>query len=165
MKRWLFFLVPFTVVTTLGIAASVYVWVSGSPCESYAPVEFFDLEPTTRCVKVKGLAHYEVVLTATIPGNGFFPDQTYYVYGFFPPGNVEEREVRILVRTLREPERMVSFEEMEVSGVVLPMDHRKVPFNAETQMGNASNYYFSDRVYLLEPDRIAVKGETDWVRE
>lgn len=164
MRRWLFFFVPFALVSTVGIGVTAYFWVVGWPCDGYTTVDFFDLEPSTRCVRVKGSAHYEVVLDTKIPGNGFFPDQHYFVFGLFPPGNSEEREVRVLVRTERPPERMVSFEEMELEGRLLPMDYRKVPFDAETQMGRRSHYFFSDRVYLLEPDRIRVSGEPDWVR-
>ena len=80
-------------------------------------------------------------------------------------GDTDEREVRVLVRTERQPERMVSFEDMEIEGRLLPMDYRKIPFDAETQMSKRSNYYFSDRVYLLEPDTIAVDGEPLWRRE
>lgn len=164
MRRWLFFVVPFALVSTVGIGVIAYFWVVGWPCESYTPVDFFDLDPRTRCVRTRGSAHYEVVLDTKIAGNGFFADQHYYVFGLFPPGNNQEREIRVLVRTERPPERMVSFEEMEIEGRLIPMDYRKIPFDAETQMGRRSNYYFSDRIYLLEPDRILVSGEPDWVR-
>lgn len=164
MRRWLYFLVPFALVSTVGIAVTVYVWVVGWPCDDYSPVDFFDLDPRTRCVTVRGSAHYEVVLDTKIPGNGFFGDQHYYVFGLFPAGNTQEREIRVLVRTARPPERLVSFEEMEIDGRLLPMDYRKIPFDAETQLGRRSNYYFSDRVYLLEPDRIRVSGEPEWLR-
>ena len=165
MRRWLFFIVPFVAVSGVGLGISGWLWVVGWPCDEYATTGFFDLEPSTRCVSVKGTAHYEVVLTATVPGNGFFADKTYFVYGLFPRGNTNEREVRVLVRTERQPERMVSFEDMEIEGRLLPMDYRKIPFDAETQMSKRSNYYFSDRVYLLEPDTIAVDGEPLWRRE
>ncbi|MCB9674243.1 MAG: hypothetical protein H6737_03950 [Alphaproteobacteria bacterium] len=164
MKRWLWFFVPFTLVSGVGVAVLTWLWIAGTPCDSYTPVDFFDLEPTTRCVKTSGTAHYEVVVTQVVEGNGFFDDQTYYVYGLFPPGNTDEREIRVLVRTGRPAERYVSFEDMEIEGKLLPMDYRKIPFDTETRMGAKSNYFFSDRVLLLEPDRIAVDGEDDWVR-
>ena len=164
MRRWLYFFVPFALVSTVGTAVTAYFWVVGRPCDGYTAVDFFDLDPHERCVPVRGSAHYEVVLDTTIEGNGFFADQRYFVFGLFPPGNTDEREIRVLVRTTRPPERMVSFEEMEIDGRLLPMDYRKIPFDAETQMGRRSNYFFSDRVYLLEPDRVRVSGEPEWLR-
>jgi hypothetical protein len=164
VKRWLYFFVPFTLVSGIGVAVATWWWVAGTPCDSYVDTEFFDLTPATRCVRVHGTAHYEVVVTQVVEGNGFFEDQTYYVYGLFPEGNAEEREIRVLVRSGRAPERYVSFEDMTLEGRLLPMDYRKVPFDTETRMGAKSNYFFSDRILLLEPDRIAVDGEPDWLR-
>ncbi len=165
MRRWLYFFVPFTLISGVGVAIMTWFWVVGMPCDTYTRVDFFDLEPQTRCVTTAGLAHYDVVVTQVVPGNGFFDDQTYYVYGLFPKGVTDEREVRILVRTERPPERYVSFEEMTISGRLLPMDYRKVPFDTEQKMGQRSNYFFSDRALLLEPDHIEVSGEEDWFRE
>jgi len=164
VKRWLWFFVPFTLVSGLGLGAATWMWVAGSPCSTYVPVDFFDLDPSVRCVRTEGNAHYQVVVTQVVEGNGFFDDQTYYVYGLFPKGNTEDREIRVLVRTARAPEKYVSFESMVVEGRLLPMDYRKVPFDTETRMGKTSNYWFSDRVMLLEPDRIRVDGDPDWVR-
>lgn len=163
MKGWMWFVVPFTVVSAVAGAAAIVWWqVSGWPCEEYVVTDFFDLEPTTRCVTTTGLAHYDVVVTQKVAGNGFFADKTYYVYGLFPKGNTEEREVRVLVRTERPPERMVSFEQMTLDGKLLQMDYRKIPFNTERRMGQASTYFFSDRIVLLEPDAIRVDGEDEW---
>lgn len=162
MKRFLAFFIPFTLVCGLGLGLGLYWWIVGVSCDSHTPVDFFDLDPRTRCVTVTGMAHYEVVVTQTVEGNGFFEDQTYYVYGLFPKGNTDEREIRVLVRTQREPERMVSFEEMTISGRVGVLDSRKIPFNTERRMGQKSHYYFSDRVVLLEPESIAVDGEETW---
>lgn len=163
MSRWLWFFVPFVLISGIGVAATTVWWANGGwACDSYTEVPFFDLDPSTRCVRTRGLAHYEVVVTQQVAGNGFFPDRTYYVYGLFPEDNTDEREIRVLVRTERKPERMVSFEEMTIEGRLLPMDHRKVPFDTERRMGERSNYFFSDRIRLLEPDRILVNGEEPW---
>lgn len=164
-RPWLWFVVPFTIVAAVAGAAAVLWWTFGTrPCADHATVDFFDLQPTTRCVRTVGTAHYDVVVTQQVPGNGFFADRTYYVYGLFPAGNTDEREIRILVRTEREPERMVSFETMTIEGRLSAMDYRKVPFDTERLMGKKSNYFFSDRMYLLEPDRIEVDGESTWAR-
>ncbi len=165
MGRWRWFVVPFVAVAAVaGLAAAAWsVFVDG-PCESYADVDFFDLDPSVRCVRTTGTAHYEVVITQRVPGNGFFEDKTYYVFGLFPPGNTTEREIRILVRTERQPERLVSYETMTIEGALLRMDHRKIPFDTERRLGERSSYFFADRVYLLEPDRIEVDGEQPWVR-
>jgi hypothetical protein len=161
----MWFAVPFTVVAAVAGALGIVWWQTSSwPCADYTQVDFFDLEPSTRCVTVTGMAHYDVVVTQTVLGNGFFADKTYYVFGLFPPGNTDEREIRVLVRTERKPERMVSYETMTVSGKLLPMDYRKVPFDTERRMGQQSTYFFSDRIVLLEPDRIVVDGEDDWNR-
>lgn len=165
-RPWVWFVVPFTVVAAVAGAASVLWWTfAGAPCDSYTPADFFDLHPSTRCVRTEGTAHYDVVVTQTVPGNGFFPDRTYYVYGLFPKGNTDEREIRILVRSERQPERMVSYETMAIEGRLLPMDFRKVPFDTERLMGQRSNYFFGDQMFLIEPDRIEVDGEEPWVRE
>ncbi len=161
----MYFFVPFTLVSGVGVAVITWLWIVGVPCDAYQKVDFFDLGPSTRCVVTSGNAHYEVVVTQTVPGNGFFDDQTYYVYGHFPTGNIDEREVRVLVRTKRPPERYVSFEEMTITGKLLPMDYRKIPFDTEIKMGQRSNYFFPDRALLLEPDGIQVSGEEDWVLE
>lgn len=162
MKRWLAFFVPFLLVCAIGAGLFAWQWSAGRACAEHVDVGFFDLTPAVRCVRVEGTAHYEVVVTQVVPGNGFFDDRTYYVYGLFPKGNTTEREIRALVRTERPPERMVSFEDMVISGRVVPMDHHKVPFDTETRMGARSSYYFSDRIVLVEPERIEVDGEPVW---
>jgi hypothetical protein len=164
MKGWLYFFVPFVLVSGIGVAVGTYFWLNGTPCESYEPVEFFDVDASTRCVRVHGVAHYEVVVTQVVEGNGFFDDRSYYVYGLFPKGAATEREIRVLVRSEREPERFVSFEEMTLEGKVLPMDYRKIPFDTESRMGDRGGYWFNDLVVMLEPDRIEVDGEDTWVR-
>lgn len=161
MKRWLAFFVPFLLVCALGLGALGVRSLLSTPCAEYADVDFFDLEPGM-CVRVAGTAHYDVVVTQHVAGNGFFDDKSYFVYGLFPRGNTSEREIRVLVRTERPPEARVSFEDMVISGRLVRMDNRKIPFDTETRMGRISNYFFSDRVAILEPDRIEVDGEPAW---
>ena len=122
-----------------------------------------EIDPEEPFVRVRGTAHYPVVIRQEQPGNLLMPARTFYLFPLFPEGEVDDREVRVLVRTERAPERLVSYEELALEGRVSFPTADKVPWATEIEMGKRSGYFFSDRVVLIEPWRIEVAGEEPWV--
>ena len=164
MRRWLWFVVPFAAIVGAGIV--VRVWFASqqiASCEEHDPAVIDDLDLDQPCVVVQGQAHYDVVVRQRIPGNLFLPEQQRYLFPLFPSGDTSDRAIRVLVMTEREPERLVSFETMAVSGRLVPATAREVPYDVEIKIGRSGDYFFTDGLMLLVPDRIEADGEV-WHR-
>lgn len=157
MKRVLAFVVPFAVVFGIGVGASAYL----DRVSSYGPdgvptaVAFDEIDGTQRVIEVEGMAHYETVVNQRIPGSIFREEKLYYVYGLFAPYDTKSRAIRVLIRTDREPERMVSYEMMRVTGRISAVSPDKIPFDVEIMLGKQSDYWFHDDIVLLEPTAFA----------
>lgn len=163
MNKALPFVVPFVAIVAVGGAAALW---AGGPEPRGEPVEtpLYEADPEQPFVRVRGTAHYPVVIQQLQPGNLFTPDRTYYLFPLFPEGDVTDREVRVLVRTERPPERLVSYEVMALEGRVVFPTEDKVPYQTEIEMGKRSDYFFSDSMILIEPWRVEVEGEETWER-
>ncbi|HHO49964.1 MAG TPA: hypothetical protein ENK18_03615 [Deltaproteobacteria bacterium] len=162
MRRWLPFVLPFLAIVLAG--AGVKIWLSLTalpPCAEHTPADLADLELAMGCVVVSGQAHYEVVVKQTIPGNLLLDQRQLYLFPLFPEGRTQDRAIRVLVRTDREPEDLVSFETMTVSGRLIPVTTDEVPFGTEVQIGKRSDYFFTDEMLLLVPDQI-ISGDEVW---
>lgn len=164
MKKALPLLVPLVLFLVIVAAGAAVRWASTRPAPRGEPVsqEIAELHPSEPFVRVRGTAHYPVVIKQRVPGNLFVDDRTYYLYPLFAEGVVDDRAIRALIRTERAPERFVSYEVMTVEGRVLPLTEDKVPFDIEVQFGRRGDYFFADNAVLLEPWRIEVEGEGVW---
>ena len=164
MKRWLPFLLPFGAIVAAGAGAKAWsVVMTEAPCGSFTEVTLDELHPDSGCVRVDGQAHYEVVVRQTVPGNLLRDSETLFLFPLFSEGDTSERAVRILVRTEREPEDLISFETMTVAGRVELVTADKVPFGTEIEIGKRSDYFFTHDMLLLVPEEITVDGEV-WSR-
>ncbi len=145
-------------------AALVVLWQTTEPRGDPVPAELEDLDISVPFVRVSGMAHYPVVIRQTIPGRPFSPEKQLYVFPLFGPHDTEGRAVRVLVRTARKPDDLVSYEFMTLEGHVSVPTPDKVPFSTEVALGKRSDYFFTDDMVLLEPWRIEVEGEQPWER-
>ena len=118
-----------------------------------------DVSIGTPDVRVKGMAHYPIVINQRVPGNLFFEEKTYYLFGFFAPNDSNERAIRIIVRTERPPPNLVSYENMTIEGHISFPNQDKVPFETEIELGKKTAYFFIDEMLLLEPTKITVDDD------
>lgn len=149
------FLVPFgvTIIAGFGLMA----WLSYAPPPSGAPVEVAlgDLSLTgPRYVSVSGVAHYGSVVTQRTQGGLLAEPATWSLFGLFPEGDLTAREIKVLVRTMRPPERLVSFEYLTVEGALLPPDPRLVPMAVRDALANGGEWWLADDVLVIDPVRI-----------
>ncbi len=164
MKRWLPFLLPFGAIVAAGVGLKMWSLASSAPrCVAFDDLALDALDPESGCVRVTGQAHYEVVVRQTVPGNLLRDEQTLFLFPLFAEGQTGERAVRVLVRTEREPEDLVSYETMTVEGRAELVTAEKVPFGTEIEIGKRSDYFFTDDMVLLVPERVTVDGEV-WSR-
>jgi len=161
VKRWLPFVVPFVLIVAVGVAAKLYFSASMPPVDPSAAVELelADVSLDTPVVTTSGMAHYPVVVKQTVPGNLFRDEQTVYLFPLFVEHDTDDRAIRVLVRTSREPERFVSYEFMKITGAVRMATPEIVPFSTEIQIGKRSDYFFTDDMVVLEPLTVEVDGE------
>ncbi|MCB9682813.1 MAG: hypothetical protein H6733_15205 [Alphaproteobacteria bacterium] len=153
MRRWLWFVVPFALVIAGGaVAGWVLVRGDDGPC---LPVDgsFDDLRAGT-CVTLRGTAHYDSVVSQSTPDTLFAPATTWYLYGFFPVNETQDKAIRVLVRTRRPPERLVAFETMTVQGRLAIPTRALLPPDTETVLSKRTPYFFDDAVLVLVVDRI-----------
>ncbi|MBX2797834.1 MAG: hypothetical protein KTR31_09205 [Myxococcales bacterium] len=162
MRRWLPFAGPFLGIV-LGVLAVRLIW-SGSvpPCEAHTAVTVADVVLEDGCVELTAQAHYPVVVTQTVPGNLLADEQHYFVFPVFAEHDTDNRAIRVLVRTERAPEELVTYETMTVSGRLVPVTPDEIPHGTEVLIGKRSDYFFTDEMVLLVPDRI-VSGDEVWV--
>ena len=161
MRRFLPFAIPFGAIVAAGIGAYLLVGRGPGPCASHVQVPLDALDPEVEpCVTTSGQAHYGAVIRQTHPGGLLAEERRRYLFPLLPQGQVDEREVRVLVLTEREPERLVAYEAMQVSGRVVRATPDRVPYSAEIQLGEAGGYFFTDDMVVLLPDAIVSDGET-----
>jgi hypothetical protein len=146
MDRWLLF-----GAGALAVLASIgFVGWSLMPRQRIPPVDatFEELDPDLPAIRIQGTAHYRGVIIQRSRSAISFEPETMYVYGLFPVGDTEGREVRILVRTDRRPAARVDFEYVEVEGFFDAPRPHTLPFGSEEQMAGA-NYFFHPDVRVL----------------
>ena len=162
MPRWMIAVIPGAVVLAVGVA-----WwltrVSIPPCEGFEATDLRNVHLEQGCVELTAQAHYEIVVKQRIPGNLIDDERQLYLFPLFAEGGTNDRGIRVLVRTERPPEAYVSFETMTVAGRLLPVTGDDVPPGTEVRIGQRSDYFFTDGMMLLVPDRITSDGEV-WER-
>lgn len=123
--------------------------------DAFETVAFDTLDPSqARWVRVEGTAHYQPKIKQTTAGSLFKEPGTWWVFPFLPEGDNAERAVPVLVRTRREPERIISFETMTIEGRLSVPSKDRIPHGTETLLGQGGGYFYADTVWLLEPVRI-----------
>ena len=142
------------------------MWFStgeASRCRDVVEVTLSTLPADATCVRLEAQAHYGVVLKQHQPGNLFVAEQISYLFPLFPPSAIDERGIRVWVRTERAPERLVNVETMTVTGRLAPIGPGDVPLGAEVEIGRRGGYFFEDFAMLLVPDEIR-SGDEVWTR-
>ena len=81
------------------------------------------------------------------------------MFPLFADHQTAERAIRVLVLTERPPEDLVSFETMTISGRLLPVTTAEVPLGTEVQIGQRSDYFFTDEMLLLVPEEVRSGSE------
>lgn len=153
MRRW--WLVVGTIVVGIVGAALLTLRTPAPPApEDFVRRTFDDLDPQPAWVILEGTAHYEARLTQKEPASLLSEARTRYVFAFFPVNDTSDREIPVLVRTSRPPERLVSFETMTVEGRLHPITKRDLPPGAEVMLSERTDYFFADRVLLLDAVRV-----------
>ena len=121
-----------------GIGARLYFMLDGGPaCERYLDVTISTLPDEPGCVRLNGQAHYDTVLEQIQPGNLFVDEKTVHMFPLFPENSLDERGIRVLVKTEREPERLVNVETMTIEGYLTPLTPAEVPIGAEAELGRS----------------------------
>lgn len=147
MRRALWIAVVLVFVVGLVGTVVVSLWPR-TPIEP-TDTTFEDFDPSLEAIRIRGTAHYRgLIVQHTRGGMGMQPP-VMYVYALFPLGDVQGREVRILVRTPEKPPPRVDFEFVEVEGWLDPPRSHTVPFNTEQQLARA-DYFFGSEVQVLE---------------
>lgn len=158
LRRWL---IP--VVGVLGTVGAGLLIVgarveAGIPA-SFPEVDLEELDMAAPWVRVVGTAHYDSLITQTVPDSLLASGGTWYLFAFFPENDTAGRQIPLLVRTQRPPERLVSFETMTIEGRLVPMTKDKVPPQTETILSKRTDYFFSDEVKLVVPVRVIAEDE------
>lgn len=161
MRRWLPFVIPFILILALGATA----WWMTHRDQDFGrdgpvlEVDFAALELSSGPVRLSGMAHYRGTIVQKVPATVLSEEQTWYVFPLFPVYDTDNREVRVLVRTQRPPEKIISYEIMTLEGRPREVTPERVPFSTEILMGQQADYFFADEVILIEPWRITVDEE------
>ncbi|MBN2797900.1 MAG: hypothetical protein JXX28_02020 [Deltaproteobacteria bacterium] len=150
-QLWLSFGIPFLVVFVLaaGVIAARDLDLFAPVCEP-VPVEFKDLDVTTPCVRVRGMAHYGATIAQHYPGNLLHSSHDEWLFPLFQAHDAKGRAVRVMVRSRVQPEARVSYEFMEIEGRITSLSPDVIPYQVEVQMGKTSDYFLTDDTLILE---------------
>jgi len=160
MKRWAPFLIPFAAIVAAGVGAALILNVGEGSCEAWEEASIDGLDPHDQpCVRIDGTAHYTAVVRQTELGGLLSDDTTWYLFPLLAPGDLEAKEVHVVVRTTRAPERLVTYETMELAGRIEPSTPQIVPYATEIQLGKAGGYFFTDDLVVFTPDEVVSEGE------
>lgn len=138
-------------VVLVGVGAAGTWWWMQRPPPAAVAITFSDLPSKAPAVRIRGTAHYLAMVRQDVPGHVFVEARTYYVYGLFPAHDTSSRAIRLLVRTQVPPEDGVSFEYLEVEGLLYPPDRYTVPWRTEDILSGQSDYFFTDDMLVVEP--------------
>jgi hypothetical protein len=146
-KAVLSVLIPILLVA-LGALGFVW-WERGAPPGMRpTPVEVdpMSISLDNRGVSLKGTAHYEPRIRQTAG------DEVWWVYPLLPQGDLEGRNVRVVVRTTRDPGGLYGYEDRTVVGFARPPG-RLLTRNAREQI--------EQKGYILADDLVLVEEWTD----
>lgn len=163
MRKWLVVVLPFVVIVGGGLAVrGLLLWSERAPWDRAPTVDvddFGDLHLGEPNVRLRGMAHYEMVVRQTIPASMVSQERTLFLFALFPRDDTSGRAIRVLVRTERVPPKLISYENMTIEGRLRPPTAEVVPFGTEVSVGKRSDYWFDDGMLVLEPWRISADGE------
>lgn len=140
-KLLLTILGPFVVVASIGLG--VYWWDRGALPGFRPPtvdVTVKEINREHRGVRLKGTAHYELRI---LQEKG-----TYILYPLMERGDTTSKEIHVLVRSHKVPDRLTSFEDVTVEGFARPPG-RSVPRSVADALMERG-YYFEADVVLVE---------------
>ena len=141
-------LIPFFAVAAG--AVGIIWWDRGAPPgfnPTPHPTAFSEVNRNHRGVRLEGTAHYVVRLTQTMESG-----EVFWVFPFMKRGDTLTRDIKVLVRTPREPEDMVTFEDLTIDGLVRPPGRLVTP-DIRDKLEDRG-YLFEDGFVLLEPFNI-----------
>lgn len=138
------------------------LWSACTPSVPTPPAEIPDadwatLSPDDRWVRLKGTLHYEAMLTTTEGGGLFGEPTTWRLVGFFPVNDTVDREIRVLLKTTRPPEKLVTYETLTAEGRLVPPTRRTLSPRAETLLSEKVGYFFADELRILEVTRLVTE--------
>ena len=137
-------LVPFFVV--VGVVVGLIWWDRGAPPgfdPTPHPVAISDVTRDHRGVRLTGTAHYEVRLRQKMQGG-----EVFVLLPLMKICDTMSREIKVLVRTQRTPEDMVTYEDMVVDGLARPPG-RLVSPDVKDKLEDGG-YHFADGFVLVE---------------
>lgn len=147
-------LVPVILLPALLVAAvtiGLIWWERGAP-PGFRPrlVEVTPAEVTAghRGVRLVGTAHYRVRLVQKEKGG----EDTWWVFPVLPAGDYQGRKVKVLVRTPKEPDSLLDFEEVATEGLASEPGNVIDPQVREALTGAG---------YELDPDLVLVEAFED----
>jgi hypothetical protein len=150
-------MLPFLLLLGVGLPVVVLQQRGARPLFSdpqYVVTTLEDADPvTTPFIEVTGMSHYEGVVKQQVPGNLFRKPRTLWLFPLYEAHDTESRAVKLLVRTARQPGRLVSYEFMTVRGHLGLATGDQVPFGTEELFGR-KGYYFADDLLVLEADEV-----------
>ena len=141
-------LVPFCVV--VGAVVGLIWWDRGAPPgfdPTPHPVAISDVTRDHRGVRLTGTAHYEVRLRQKMQGG-----EVFVLFPLMKSGDTMSREIKVLVRTQRSPEDMVTYEDVVVDGLARPPG-RLVSPDVKDKLEDGG-YHFADGFVLVEAFKI-----------
>lgn len=145
------------------VAARAWVATAGPRCQSWTDVDLGAVDVHLDCVRVEATAHYPLVVRQTVPARLGSPERHQFLFPLFANGDNSDRAIRFWLRTEREPDALVSYERMLVEGRVGLVTHDDLPLGTEVAFGKRTDYWFTDDMIWIEPDRVTVDGEL-WTR-
>ena len=153
IKRFAAFVIPFVVIVSIGVGAFLFTQQGPDLDQPPMDVEWSEIDTieVPRMIRVKGMAHYTATVRQETPGNLVRDPQQHWLFGFFAPYDTDSRAMRVIIRSEREPEDLVSYELVTVTGWLSRSTPNKVPYQAEVIFGKESDYFFTDDMLLLEP--------------
>ncbi len=164
MSRWLPLAAVALGILLAGIGARLYfLWDGQETCDRYVDVTLSTLPDEPACVRIVAQAHYGTVLKQVQPGNLFVEERTIHMFPLFEENALDERGIRVFVKTEREPERLVNLETMTVLGHIKPLTTADVPIGTESELGRSGGYFFEDFAMVLVPHEIRSGAEV-WTR-
>ena len=111
------------------------------------PTQIADVTRNHRGVRLKGTAHYVVRMTQTMEGGDNF-----WIFPLMEQSDTITRDIKVLVRTPRAPEDMVTFEDLTIDALVRPPGRLVTPDIREKF--EERGYFFEEGFVLVEPFRI-----------
>ena len=143
-KNVLAVLVPFAVVA-LAVVAFVW-WDRGAPPgfnPTPHPVLVSDVTRTHRGVQLQGTAQFVVRVNQTMPDG-----EVIWVFPLMEPGDTLGRDIKVLVRSTRGPDKLTTFEDMMVEGLARPPGRLVDPKTRELFL--EGGYDFAEGYVLVE---------------